>query len=71
MAKQKNQIEENAAPIEGAEAFLGAEADTTALTSQQEPATAPAPAPSPEKGKRNRWQKNRIATRLMYSNHSR
>ncbi len=52
MAKQKNQIEENAAPIEGAEAFLGAEADTTALTSQQEPATAPAPAPSPEKEKR-------------------
>lgn len=52
MAKQKNQIEENTAPIEGADTFQGAEADTTALTPQQEPATAPTPAPSTEKGEK-------------------
>lgn len=48
MAKQKNQIEENAAPIEGADTFQAPQPATTVETSQPEPPAAPAPAP-PEK----------------------
>lgn len=47
MAKQKN-IDENMAPIEGADTFQGTEPDTTTETPQQ----ATSPAPAPEKGEK-------------------
>lgn len=52
MAKQKNQIEENAAPIEGADTFQGTEPDTTVDPSKQEPPAPTPPAPAPEKGEK-------------------
>lgn len=52
MAKQKNQIEENAAPIEGAETFQAPQPDTTVDPPQQEPPAPATPAPAPEKGEK-------------------
>lgn len=50
MAKQKNQIEENMAPVEGVETFQVTEPDTTVDTPQQEPPTTTASAATPAKG---------------------
>lgn len=43
MAKQKNQIEEIEAPVEGAETFQELEQNTTLDTPQQEPQSPPTP----------------------------
>lgn len=52
MAKQKNQIEEIEAPVEGAETFQVAEPDFTVETPQQEPPATTTPVIPPEKGEK-------------------